>query len=127
MRDEYVRAATVVDVIDGDTVRLDVDLGFYVRVRLSCRLAGLNAPERNEPGGPEARTALAGILGTGVLTVTSVRADKYAGRFDGQLVVMQGQGVTWVNRWLIDQGYAVAWDGVGAKPSVPWPRKVVAA
>ena len=126
IRDPYVRAAAVVRVIDGDTALMDIDLGFYVRVRMSCRLAGINAPEHNEPGGPEARTALAAILGKGAVTVESVRADKYAGRFDAQVVVAEhtAPGVyrEWnVNAWLVEQGYAVSWDGTGPRPAVPWP------
>jgi endonuclease YncB( thermonuclease family) len=122
MHDEYVRAATVVRVIDGDTVSLDVDLGFYVRVRMSCRLVGLNTPESSEPGGSEVRAALTDVLSRGAVTVVSVKADKYAGRFDADVVVTTPAGdVLHVNRWLIEQGFAVAWDGRGPRPLVPWP------
>ncbi len=128
MIDNFVRAATVARVVDGDTFTADVDLGFYVRVRMSCRLVGLNAPEHNEPGGPEARTALATLLGKGEVTVASVRADKFAGRFDAEVTVTgppaDGGRPAWhVNAWMIQQGYAVAWDGTGPKPRVPWPPK----
>lgn len=124
--DNYIRAATVVDVVDGDTVRLDVDLGFYVQVRMLCRLAGLNAPEHNQPGGPQATLALTRLLAQGAVTVMSVAPDKYAGRFDAQVLVTAPpvagvSEVVHVNQWLIDQGFAVAWDGTGPRPSVPWP------
>lgn len=126
MIDDYTRAATVVRVIDGDTFLADVDLGFYVTVRMSCRLAGINAPEHNEPGGGEARTALATVLAKGAVTVGSVRVDKYAGRFDAIVTVTEPLGrpdrQMWhVNQWLVEQGYAVPWSGVGPKPTVPWP------
>jgi len=128
-RDPYIRAATVVRVIDGDTFLCDVDLGFYVTVRMSCRLAGINAPEHNQPGGGEARTALAAMLGKGRVTVESVRADKYAGRFDAAVFVTEptdsaGMYRAWnVNAWLVEQGYAVPWNGEGPRPPVPWPPK----
>lgn len=115
--DSYVRAVTVVRVIDGDTVIVDVDLGFYVSVRMSCRLAGINAAEHNEPGGPQARLELTRLLSTGPVTVASVRADKFAGRFDA---VVTAGGVN-VNAALVSTGLAVWWDGVGPKPHVPWP------
>lgn len=37
--------ATVVRWIDGDTVVLDIDLGFRVTIRETCRLRGINTPE----------------------------------------------------------------------------------
>jgi len=127
MRDDYVRRVTVVDVIDGDTFRCDVDLGFYVRVRMSCRLAGLNAPELAEPGGPEAREALREMLSRGTTRVQSVRADKFAGRFDAEVMVdgpvqPDRTFTSWyVNGLMVEQGLAVRWDGRGQRPTVPWP------
>jgi endonuclease YncB( thermonuclease family) len=77
----YEYKATVVRVIDGDTVLLDLDLGFYMIARMSCRLAGLNSIELSQPGGSAAKTHLASLLPAGAaLAVTSVKADKYAGR-----------------------------------------------
>ena len=127
MRDGYVRAVEVVRVIDGDTVVCDVDLGFYVRTRMSCRLAGINAPEHDEPGGPEAKAALAELLGRGTVTVASVGVDKFAGRFTAHVVVTgplrpDHTRQAWdVGASLVEQGLAVAWDGRGRKPIVPWP------
>lgn len=127
MKDPYVRAVTVITVTDGDTFTCAVDLGFYITCRMACRLTGINAPEHNEPGGPEARTALAAILGRGPVTVQSVKADKYAGRFDAHVVVTEparhGPGATvWdVAAWMVGNGHAVWWDGTGPKPPVPWP------
>lgn len=131
MQDTYVREVDVVRVIDGDTFLCDVQLGFYITARMSCRLAGINTPERGEHGWAEATAALAELLGRGKVTVASVRADKYAGRFDAQVVVTAparhdpelGPLVdAWqVNGALVDQGVAVEWDGTGPRPVVPWP------
>lgn len=119
MSDTYVRAARVVRVIDGDTALLDVDLGFYVHIRMSCRLAGMNAREHNQPGGAEATAHLATLLPEGdPVTVGSVSADKYAGRFDG--IILNTANLN-VNNQMITDGYAARWDGVGPKPVPPWP------
>lgn len=49
---DYRAAAT--KVLDGDTVRLIVDLGFYAHHRVDLRLLDVYAPELRDPGGPEA-------------------------------------------------------------------------
>lgn len=38
--------ARLIRVVDGDTVWLDVDLGFRLRMEIVCRLANINAPEK---------------------------------------------------------------------------------
>lgn len=37
--------ATVIRILDGDTVELVIDLGFTVQWRSTCRLYGVNTPE----------------------------------------------------------------------------------
>ncbi len=47
----YTYNATVVRWVDGDTIKLDVDLGFRTWVRNeSFRLIGVNTPERGREG-----------------------------------------------------------------------------
>ena len=41
----YKYSATVIKVVDGDTVDLNIDLGFKLRFQLRGRFAGINAPE----------------------------------------------------------------------------------
>jgi endonuclease YncB( thermonuclease family) len=115
-------AGTVVRVVDGDTVIMDVDLGFGVWLRAqSFRLLGLNAREHREVGGLEAKTNLETCLPVGqVTTVTSVKADKYGGRYDAVICLPNGLNI---NAQLIHDGWAAAWSGAGTKPVPPWPRK----
>lgn len=51
----YTYRCDLVRVIDGDTVVVDVDLGFRLTARLPIRLLGIDTPERHEPGWSEAR------------------------------------------------------------------------
>lgn len=51
----YSYAATLVRVTDGDTVILDVDLGFRLRAMMPFRLLGVNAPEMSTSDGPVSR------------------------------------------------------------------------
>lgn len=41
-------SAKVMRVVDGDTLWLDIDLGFYTHRETDIRLAGINTPERVE-------------------------------------------------------------------------------
>ena len=47
--------ARLLKVIDGDTVRVLVDLGFYARHQVDIRLAGVRAPELNDVGGQDTK------------------------------------------------------------------------
>jgi micrococcal nuclease len=47
--DRYVYAARCVQVIDGDTLDLDIDLGMYFRVTKRVRLKGIDTPELRGP------------------------------------------------------------------------------
>lgn len=41
----YMYRAIVTRVVDGDTLDLDVDLGFHVRKKIRCRLLDVDTPE----------------------------------------------------------------------------------
>lgn len=117
----YTYAATVVRVVDGDTARLDVSLGFRAWLRNeSFRLASCNARELDEPGGKEARDHLAELLPAGTAVVLrSVKADKYGDRFDASIELPDGRDLVDV---LCADGWAAPWDGRGERPVPPWPR-----
>lgn len=117
----YVYRAVVVRVVDGDTVVLDVDLGFATWLRAqSFRLAGCNAIELAKPGGREARDHLRELLPLGgAVTITSVRPDKYGGRYDAVVTLPDGSDLVSA---LVAGGWVSPWRGAGAAPVPPWPR-----
>ncbi len=43
----YFYKATVIKVVDGDTVDCEIDLGFHIKVTKRVRLAGIDTPELN--------------------------------------------------------------------------------
>lgn len=53
----YTYNATVLRVIDGDTVKLNIDLGFRVYFKANCRLNGLNTKELNSKDSDERELA----------------------------------------------------------------------
>lgn len=43
----YQYNATLLNIIDGDTLDMDIDMGFNVRIKQRLRLIGINTPELN--------------------------------------------------------------------------------
>jgi micrococcal nuclease len=118
----YTYAATVLRVVDGDTISLDVDLGFSAHMHVTVRLLGCNAIELSQPGGPEARDHLRTVLPVGSLvTISTVKVDKYGGRFLATVTLPDGSDLV---SSLIAAQWAAAWDGIGPRPVPPWPRTV---
>jgi endonuclease YncB( thermonuclease family) len=63
----YEYRATIIDVVDGDTVHAEVDLGCDTSIKLAIRLAAINAPELHVGGelnqaGTDARQHLIELL-----------------------------------------------------------------
>lgn len=44
-----------INVIDGDTIDVEIDVGFDFKTQQRLRLYGIDTPERNEPGYGEAK------------------------------------------------------------------------
>jgi endonuclease YncB( thermonuclease family) len=111
--------ARVVDVHDGDTVVLDIDLGFDHlisgrdwdgRTRLSCRVFGINAPELVTAAGKAARAYAQEFLAPGDrVTVVSYGWDKYGGRFDGDVRLADGRSFADI---MVSGGHAQPLKGV---------------
>lgn len=75
----YQYKATIVSIYDGDTFRADIDLGFYTHVKnISCRLAGINAPEmiKGTQPGIEARDFLRSLIPIGSVVTLDTFKDK---------------------------------------------------
>jgi micrococcal nuclease len=102
----YEYQATLVSVVDGDTIHADLDLGTDVHNFLTLRLYGINAPELPTDAGKTAKAALAGKLpfDHNAITVRTVKdkREKY-GRYLATLIV----GGVDLNQWMVDNGYAV--------------------
>lgn len=112
----YEYAATVVDVHDGDTITVDIDLGLDMCARSQkLRLNGINAPELNTPAGKLAREYLADILLPAPdVTVQTIkdRREKY-GRYLAVVIDSSGRNL---NELLVSSGHALRWNGEGPRP-----------
>ncbi len=104
----YNYKAKVVRWIDGDTVLLDIDLGFYVTRQERVRLARINAPELNDAVpykvrlAKHARSVARQFCPVGsMVTVTTSKnkRDMYA-RFIGE-IIYNGKNIS---DYLLQQG-----------------------
>jgi len=115
----YEYRAKVVRVVDGDTVWLEVDLGFNVRVNIEFRLEGLNTPEvigTQKVAGLAAKAEVMRLLGLGTLRVVSMKTEKY-GRYLATIYVTPPTGPEInVNDSLLVGGFAKPYSGEGPKP-----------
>lgn len=76
----------VVDVHDGDTVRLALDLGLEVAAFPWLRVVGLSCPELRDPAGPAAREYTARVLAAAAEIAVAVHGRSFA-RWLGRVVV----------------------------------------
>lgn len=108
----YEYRAEIETGVDGVTVDDPQDLGIDVRIDLTLRLAGINAPEMSTNAGKTARAWLLERLttpaGLATLTVRTVkdRKEKF-GRYLAYLI--DGAGV--INDEMVRTGHAVPYDG----------------
>jgi micrococcal nuclease len=115
----YEYQAALHRVVDGDTVDLQVDLGFGIVIQLRFRLAGINAPERNTKEGQLATANLSRLLtvvNTDMLRIRTFKnahenADKQE-KYGRYLCVIFSRalfGDAWycVNQAMIENGDAV--------------------
>ena len=109
--------ATVIKVLDGNTVQLEVGLWPGLTQRINLRLVGVNTPEKRGPkasdcekkAGQDATTFTQRWLqGMKEVTIFEVRHDKYAGRALGKLRRPDGKDLADA---LIVAGHARPYDG----------------
>ena len=121
---DFLYNAQVIDVHDGDSLRVYVDRGMRDYSVWAIRLLGCNARELSAPGGPEARDELMRRLPPGMAVVlATVKPDKYGERKDAAVYYTTPDGVTHdLVADLIADNWAAAYDGSGPMPVPPWPR-----
>jgi micrococcal nuclease len=105
----YEYSGTVIKVVDGDTIDVDIDLGFYTHKIQRVRLARINAPEMKTPGGPPAKNYLIDLIAgrpVKIQTAKEVSYDKY-----GRYIAEVWLGDANVSQKMLDSGNAVIYKG----------------
>jgi micrococcal nuclease len=106
----YEYKAYVERVVDGDTVDLTIDLGFYTYVLKRVRLSNINAPERFTEEGKIAKAFVENALAVGMEVVVQTQLDskdKY-GRVLGEIFIDKQFSL---NEMLLMNGLATPYNG----------------
>lgn len=98
LRRDYTEPCTVIpgSIYDGDTLRVNCSGD-----ELKIRFCGIDAPEKNQPGGIESRDYLRGLIGDGAIALEMVEVDRY-GRTVGEL----WKGDRLINLEMVKGGHA---------------------
>ena len=115
----YQYACRINKVLDGDTVNIDLDLGFnIILANQHVRMTGIDTPEsrtsnkEEKPRGMLSKKKLSDQLPVGswqkITTSRPDNNDDKFGRILGEFILEDG---TNVNQWLIKNNYAVAYQG----------------
>jgi endonuclease YncB( thermonuclease family) len=110
----YLYKAEVRDVIDADTLLLDIDLGFEVIRRQSIRLARIDAPPRDTPEGAAGRRFVRKQLAVARTVVVNTHKYDIHRRYVGHVFyAFNNRGIEhtflngrYLNQELIDKGFA---------------------
>ena len=115
----YQYKAKILKVVDGDTVEIDLDLGFNIVLsNQKVRMVGVDTPEsrtankEEKPRGMLSKKKLAEKLPAGSwVTIETVKSDNNDDKFGRILGIFILDDGTRVNQWLIDNNYAVPYMG----------------
>lgn len=113
-RPAYRYQITVREVIDGDTLKVDVALGFHTVVTTNLRLLGVNCPELITPAGLAARDFTRQAIDdcSRVLIADTVKPDKYGDRWGATVWLSDSLSL---NDHLVAHGHAVRTGPGGGK------------
>lgn len=104
----YTYQATIEKVVDGDTLRVIVDLGFNTRTRQYLRLRGVDCPELATDEGKQAAAFVKSrIRSADQIVLTSSRSDKYDRYLADVYYTDREGGEIFLNNLLLEKGLAV--------------------
>ena len=109
----YLYRAIVVRVVDGDTVDVDIDLGFYTWIKKQrIRLVGIDAPELRgdeKTAGKAAKAYLTKLIDGKEIIIRTIKGrdgGDSRGKYGRWLGVLYIDGLD-VNQHMVEAGHAV--------------------
>ena len=115
----YQYKAKILKVLDGDTVDIDLDLGFNIVLsNQRVRMAGIDTPESRTTDKEEkirgnlSKKKLAEKLPVGsYVKIETQKSDNNDDKFGRILAIFILEDGTSLNQWMIDNNYAVLYQG----------------
>tara|TARA_Y100000389_G_scaffold143768_1_gene142082 strand:+ start:1598 stop:2050 length:453 start_codon:yes stop_codon:yes gene_type:complete len=121
------RVSSIEKIVDGDTIDVNIDLGFDVCTKQRVRLLGIDTPESRTSDKEEKKYGLLSKQKLKEWCLKAVASDKddidielrcpeadsrgKFGRVLGEVWVSEDGQWTNVNKWMCDEGYAVPYTG----------------
>ena len=102
----YQYKAKVLNIVDGDTIDVTIDLGLSIYSNQRIRLYGIDTPERGQSGFKEATDRLRSLIEGKEVIIRTQKVSKY-GQYLGEIVV----GDIDVNKTMVTEGYAKEYFG----------------
>lgn len=106
----YNYKASVKRVIDGDTIIVDIDLGFGVWLKdQSIRLAKINTPEirgTTREAGSAAREFLSKLILNKWVQIRTEKGQEKYGRWLGTILLEEDNNLIDINSKMVAEGYA---------------------
>jgi len=108
----YQYKGKVTNVVDGDTVDIELDLGFDIKLTSRFRLNGIDAAETSSLYGKMTKAWLTMEIAGKKVIVNSYNHDKY-GRWLADIFLMSPSGLLdySINQQMIDAGVVKAYGG----------------
>jgi micrococcal nuclease len=108
----YHYSAKVIDIHDGDTIKVDIDLGFGIILKSQTfRFFGINTPEihgTSKTAGMKSLAYVKKAINKKDIIIVSIKDEKEKyGRWLGKIYYQDGENWIDLNQELIDKGLAV--------------------
>jgi micrococcal nuclease len=99
----YIYKATVVKIVDGDTLDVDIDLGFYMVTRQRLRVNRIDTPERGQPGFHEATNRVKELCPVGGKVKIATKKTGKFGRWIAEVMVdVDGKEINLSDQLLLE-------------------------
>lgn len=112
IQDNYIRKATIYNIVDGDTADAIIDLGFGITTKQRIRFELIDTPERGQDGYQEAKSFVTDLL---LNKDVYIQTFKYKsggwGRYMGWIYLPREDGTLInVSELVLQEGLAVVWE-----------------
>lgn len=112
----YTYKAKLVRVINGDTLDIEIDLGFDIIIKQRLKLYGIDTPDSRSTNvdikqkGLDVRQRLMELLTTEFKVETMLNKRGKYGRILGKIYVIANGNEVCINELLVDEGLAIRYN-----------------